>query len=53
MIKTENKPTYKFEEMRREIGANSDGSLGAWGGKKYEGLGVRDVQIFVIVLVIY
>ncbi len=29
--------------MRREVSAYQDGSLGAYGGKKYEGLGSRDV----------
>ena len=24
-----------------------DGSLGSWGGRKYEGLGVRNVNIFL------
>lgn len=24
-----------------------DGSLGAWGGKKYEGLGVQNVYIYI------
>jgi hypothetical protein len=27
------------------MGGNSDGSLGVYGGKRYEGLGVRDVTI--------
>lgn len=31
--------------MRGEFGTEKDGSLGAWGGKKYEGLGMRDVNI--------
>lgn len=30
------------------MAVGSDGSLGAWGGKKYEGLGSRDVLIFKI-----
>ena len=33
--------------MRKEIGTNKDGSLGAFGGNKYEGLGVRDVNVDV------
>ena len=24
-----------------------DGSMGAWGGKKYEGLGVRNVRLLI------
>lgn len=32
--------------MRKELGANADGSLGVYGGKKYEGLGSRDVSHF-------
>lgn len=32
------------EEWRKELGSNPDGSLGAYGGKKYEGLGVHDVR---------
>ena len=30
--------------MRKELGTNLDGSLGAYGGKKYEGLGSYDVS---------
>ena len=30
--------------MRREIGTLKDGSLGGFGGNKYEGLGVRNVN---------
>lgn len=37
--------------MRGELGTEKDGSMGAWGGKKYEGLGMRDV-IFLINIVI-
>ncbi len=33
----------KAEEMRRELGSKADGSLGAYGGRRYEGLGSRDV----------
>ena len=33
----------KAEEMRRELGAKADGSMGAYGGRRYEGLGSRDV----------
>jgi len=29
--------------MRKELGAKADGSMGVYGGKKYEGLGSRDV----------
>lgn len=32
--------------LRGEFGTEKDGSLGAWGGKKYEGLGMKDVIIF-------
>lgn len=32
--------------MRGELGTEKDGSMGAWGGKKYEGLGMRDVIFF-------
>jgi hypothetical protein len=34
-----------MEEFRREMIVEEDGSLGAWGGKKYEGLGSRNVQL--------
>jgi hypothetical protein len=34
-----------MNEIRREMGGNNDGSLGVYGGKKYEGLGARDVHI--------
>jgi hypothetical protein len=37
----------KMDEVRREVGTYNDGSLGAYGGKKYEGLGSRDVNIFL------
>lgn len=33
------------EEVRRETGTDLDGSMGGFGGKKYEGLGVRDVYV--------
>jgi hypothetical protein len=32
-----------MDMLRSELGTEKDGSLGGWGGKKYEGLGMRDV----------
>jgi hypothetical protein len=37
----------KMDEVRKEAGTYNDGSLGAYGGKKYEGLGSRDVNMFL------
>ena len=34
----------RMEEFRKEMVMGEDGSMGAWGGKKYEGLGVRNVR---------
>lgn len=33
--------------FKSEFGTEKDGSLGTWGGKKYEGLGMRDVIFFL------
>ena len=41
-MKNENKSE---EFVRKELGTNLDGSLGVYGGKKYEGLGVHDVIV--------
>jgi hypothetical protein len=38
----------KMDEVRKEAGTYNDGSLGAYGGKKYEGLGARDVNISLL-----
>lgn len=40
------KTVAKVDIVREESGTKEDGSMGAWGGKKYEGLGMRDVLIF-------
>lgn len=29
------KNTIRYDEVRKELGANADGSLGVYGGKKY------------------
>lgn len=42
-----NGPT-KIDVLRSELGTQKDGSLGRWGGKKYEGLGMRDVIFYNI-----
>jgi hypothetical protein len=39
------KGNAKMNELRKEMGGNQDGSMGVYGGKKYEGLGSRDVRM--------
>lgn len=41
------KNATRYDEVRKELGANADGSLGVYGGKKYEGLGSRDVHVLL------
>ena len=43
--KEREKKDHKHEEIRKEIGTYNDGSMGAYGGKRYEGLGARDVSM--------
>lgn len=44
---TANNALDRIAEYRKEMTVREDGSMGAWGGKKYEGLGSQNVYVVI------